>query len=368
MAVPLALTDATSDEGQRRASPGHSWLPRPHPRNPRQGYSSYRRSGGSGRSRKRTGDPSTSFTSPGRRVHKPDPDEANADRAAVGCGWPGRPYATVLQAVGPTARRGFLPSLFPAGLEGCSEAVESSSGSSSRASGSSPSSSAAQMLRLVGRDSLVEFAAWAGLRKSSSLQGFRSPDGQSWLVCPRALRVNDRRVLLAMWRQARVHIDWLAEIRPGGRTPTIPFARWGPQWAQHSFQTGDSDDDPMFGRLPDEDLPEFAPTRRVLEWPVVPTSTFAPGTYSRRDYYLARLGPWARVVHFPRRQGEDDTVARCGRRIEGYRALAWPPPAAERGGLPWQWCRECWAGEYISRGDMHSCHEVRQCMLAPHFY
>ena len=93
--------------------------------------------------------------------------------------------------------------------------------------------------------------------------------------------------------------------------------------------------------LPDEALPEFAPTRRVLDWPVIPTGTFAPGTYSRRDYYLARLGPWARVVHSPRRQGEDDRAL----------AMVWPPPAAELGGLPWQWCRECWAGEYISRGE-----------------
>ena len=125
----------------------------------------------------------------------------------------------------------------------------------------------------------------------------------------------------------------------------IPFGGWSryplwglehPQWAQHSFQIGDSDDDPMFGALPDEDLPVFAPARRILEWPVVPTGVHAPGTYSRHEYYLARLGPW--VVHFPR--------PRCGRRIESDRALAM--------GLPWQWCRECWANEYVSRGDMEN--------------
>ena len=169
-----------------------------------------------------------------------------------------------------------------------------------------------------------------------------------------------RRALLAMWRQARVHLDWLAEDTPGRAYAHDPLwglaslpARWGPQWAQHTHQTGDSDDDPMFGCILDEDIPEFAPPIRVLEWPVVPTGAFAPGTYCRRDYYLARLGPWARVVHLPRRQGDDDTVARC---VESDRALAmvWPPPAAELGGLPWQWCRECWAGEFISRGDQEN--------------
>ena len=109
----------------------------------------------------------------------------------------------------------------------------------------------------------------------------------------------------------------------------------------------------MFGCLRDEDTPEFEPPIRVLEWPVVPTGPFAPGSFNRRDY-LARLGPWARVVHCPRREGEEDTVAKCGRRIEGDRALAmvWPPPVAELGGLPWQWCRECWAGRCISRDDL----------------
>ena len=224
------------------------------------------------------------------------------------------------------------------------------------------SDNAARMLRLVGPDTLVEFAAWAADEREFFfwLQGFSSPGGQRWVVCPRALRVNDRRALLAMWRQARVHLDWLAEDTPGRAyahdplwgLPSLP-ARWAPQWAVHTHQTGDSDDDPMFGCILDADIPEFEPPHPVLEWPVVPTGDFAPGTFNRRDYYLARLGPWARVVHSPRREGEEDTVARCGRRIERDMALAmvWPPPAAELGGLPWQWCRECWAGRCISRGD-----------------
>ena len=78
------------------------------------------------------------------------------------------------------------------------------------------------MLCLVGRDSIPEFAAWAADEREFLvrcvrpwLQGFHSPGGGSWLECPRAIRVYDRRALVAMWRQARVHIDWLAEDTPG---------------------------------------------------------------------------------------------------------------------------------------------------------
>ena len=75
-----------------------------------------------------------------RRLHKPDPDEANADWRAVGCGWPygGRQF---FRLSAPPPGAAFCRRCFPAGLDGCSEAVESSSGSSSRASGSSPSES-----------------------------------------------------------------------------------------------------------------------------------------------------------------------------------------------------------------------------------
>ena len=105
------------------------------------------------------------------------------------------------------------------------------------------------------------------------------------------------RWLLAMWRQARVHIDWLGEDTPGRAYAQDPLwglaslpARWGPQWAQHSLQTGDSDDDRMFGCLPDEALiPEFAPTRRVLEWPVVPTLSPGAGGASR----ATGRSPWS---------------------------------------------------------------------------
>ena len=141
------------------------------------------------------------------------------------------------------------------------------------------SDNAARMLRLVGRDTLVEFAAWAADEREFFsrctrpwLQGFSSPGGQRWVVCPRALRANDRRALLAMWRQARVHLDWLAEDMPGRAyahdplwgLPSLP-ARWAPQWAVHTHQTGDSDDDPMFGCILDADIPEFEPPHRVLE-------------------------------------------------------------------------------------------------------
>ena len=219
------------------------------------------------------------------------------------------------------------------------------------------SENAARMLRLVGRDTLVEFAAWASTEQEFFarctrpwLNGFLSPGSRGWVVCPRGKRPPSA----------------AGDVAPGSRTPRLvgrghaPYghdplwglaslpARWAPQWAVHTHQT-DSDDDPMFGCILAQEIPEFEPPFRVLEWP----GDFAPGTYSRRDYYLARLGPWARVVHCPRREGEEDTVAKCGRRIEGDRALAmvWPPPAAELGGLPWQWCRQCWAGRCISRGD-----------------
>ena len=79
--------------------------------------------------------------------------------------------------------------------------------------------------------------------------------------------MNDRRVLLAMWRQARVQLDWLAEDTPGRAYAHDPLwglaalpARWRPQWAQHSFQTGDSDDDPMFGAVPSEKIARSRPS------------------------------------------------------------------------------------------------------------
>ena len=75
-----------------------------------------------------------------------------------------------------------------------------------------------------------------------------------------------------MWRQARLQIDWLGEDTPGRAYAHDPLwglsavpARWRPQWAQHSFQTGDSDDDPMIGDVPTDWLPDFEPNRRVLE-------------------------------------------------------------------------------------------------------
>ena len=73
------------------------------------------------------------------------------------------------------------------------------------------SANAARMLR-PGRAGL-EFAAFFVRCTQPWLQGFRSPGGQSWLVCPRALRVNDLRALLA-------------RTRPGGRTPTTLFGGW----------------------------------------------------------------------------------------------------------------------------------------------
>ena len=225
------------------------------------------------------------------------------------------------------------------------------------------SDNAVRMLRLVGRDTLVEFAAWAADEREFFsrctrpwLQGFSSPGGQRWVVCPRALRANDRRALLAMWHQARVHLDWLAEDTPGrayAHDPLLGAAvaarQVGPLGRAHAPNRRQR-------RRPDVRLHPrrgHPGVRAASSGSCVPTGDFAPETFNRRDYYLARLGPWARVVHSPRREGEEDTVARCGRRVERDMALAmvWPPPAAELGGLPWQWCRECWAGRCISTDD-----------------
>ncbi|CAE7032299.1 Gcsh [Symbiodinium sp. KB8] len=190
------------------------------------------------------------------------------------------------------------------------------------------------------------------------LHGFHSPGGQRWVVCPRALRVNDRRALLAMWRQARVHLDWLAEDTPG--RAYAPFwglaslpARWAPQWAVHTHQTGDSDDDPMFGCFLDADIPEFEPPRRVLEWPVVPTGDFAPGTSSTAGtttWLVWGRGPgWCTPLAAKGRRTRSPGAGGASRAtgLSPWFGPRRPPSWA----LPWQWCRECWAGRCISRGD-----------------
>ena len=132
LAVPLALAHATTDVGQSDEGPGAQlaapFVPavRPERAVPEADR----------------GPEHFIYLARTRRLHKPDPDEACADRAAwraVGCGWPygGRQF---FRLSAPPPGAAFCRRCFPAGLEGCSEAVESSSGSSSRASGSSPSS------------------------------------------------------------------------------------------------------------------------------------------------------------------------------------------------------------------------------------
>ena len=105
------------------------------------------------------------------------------------------------------------------------------------------SACSANMLRMVGRDTLPEFAAWAGDEREFLvrcvrpwLQGFRSPGGGSWLECPRALRMHDRRVVVAMWRQARVQLDWLAEDTTGRAYAHDPL--WGLAALPARWRTG----------------------------------------------------------------------------------------------------------------------------------
>ena len=153
------------------------------------------------------------------------------------------------------------------------------------------SANAAWMLRLVGRDTLVEFAAWARQSRSSSPgargRGSKASGRQAAGAGSSALGSCGATIAERSWRcgvrPASTSTGW-PRIRLVGHTPMIPLwglaslpARWAPQWAVHTHQTGDSDDDPLFGCLRAEDIPEFEPPIRVLEWPVVPTGPFAPG-------------------------------------------------------------------------------------------
>ena len=91
------------------------------------------------------------------------------------------------------------------------------------------SDNAARMLLLVGRDTLVEFAAWgADEREFFSrctrpwLQGFSSPGGHRWVVCPIG-PFGSTTVGRSSLCGVRLASTGWPRIRPGGLTPTTPF-------------------------------------------------------------------------------------------------------------------------------------------------
>ena len=312
LAVPLALADATPGEGQPNEGPGHSWLPRLHAKNPRRRtgvhrpgsprYSSSRRFARSGRSQRRTG---------GQDAAEPDPCPSAFLLLPF--------RARLWTSPAPPMARHIAENFTTVPWAPVRPSPSRTSGPSGMSS--APATGCPTMRRAC--------CAWSAGTRSSSLrraadereffarctwlQGFSSPGGQRWVVCPRALRVNDRRALLAMGRQARVHLDWLAEDTPGRAYAHDPLLGA----AVAARQVG------PLGRA-------HAPNRRQRRRPDVRLhprrghpGVRAASSGSRvagrpdaqlcaRDYYLARLGPWARVVHSPRREGEEDTVSKSG--------------------------------------------------------
>ena len=340
LAVPLALADATPAEGQADG-PGFP------------GSSSSRRSGTElAVPEADRGPEHFIYLARKRRVHKPDPDEANAERAAwraVGCGWP---YGGRQSSSGCLLRRGVLPSLLPGGAGGLQRgrgefvgfvlqrfrgppprltehrSSTESGGSTSDvvtrsfdmctdlglsisaparnawtaasamarpiavgymtvpwAPGGDPgwdlaanlstlafpdsrtvwdefsarhglSENAARMLRLVGRDTLVEFAAWASTEQEFFtrctrpwLNGFLSRVSRGWDVSPRCKRPPSAAGDVAPGSTYSSRLVGRGHA-PYGHDPlwklaSLP-ARWARQWAVHTHLT-DSDDHPMFG-------------------------------------------------------------------------------------------------------------------------
>ena len=124
-------------------------------------------------------------------------------------------------------------------------------------------------------------------------------------------------------RPASTSTGW-ARTRPGGLTPMIPFGGWSrcpPGGTRNGPSTRSKRATATMIRclapFPTRILPVFAPARRILEWPVVPTGVRAPGTYSRHEYYLARLGP-------PPRRGRHGRQVRAASRATGR--LPWCGP------------------------------------------
>ncbi|CAE7572973.1 CLASP [Symbiodinium sp. CCMP2456] len=224
---------------------------------------------------------------------------------------------------------------------------------------------------IIRLDTLPEFAAVArdedeflAVLVRPYLEGCRSPGTGSLLRCPAETARHDSWALTKMWQHARRHIDWLQEdsqarAEAWDRTwglGRLPRRAWHPAWERPNFDTGDEDEDPTVAAtiLPEQLARILGPrpaTREPTE--MVPYAEHAAGVHRRDPFYLARLGPWSRVVHRPASPHLDDGIAECGRRVEQRRRalMYWAPPPAERGGLPWRWCVVSWCGRHLSRVD-----------------
>ncbi|CAE7343021.1 POLA2, partial [Symbiodinium sp. CCMP2456] len=106
-----------------------------------------------------------------------------------------------------------------------------------------------------------------------------------------------------MWQHARRHIDWLQE------DSQARAEAWDRTWG--------------LGRMP----------RRRGNGPIS-YAEHAPGIHRRDPYYLARLGPWSRVIR-PASPHLDDGIADCGRRVEQRRRAlcTGPRPPPSRAGF-----------------------------------
>ena len=100
-----------------------------------------------------------------------------------------------------------------------------------------------------------------------------------------------------------------------GGLASLP-ARWAPQWAVHTHQTGDSDDDPLFGCLHcDEDIPEFEPPIRVRvagrpDGPLCAWDLQSPGLLPGSSGSLGQGG----ALPSPRRRGGHSRQVRAAHR------------------------------------------------------
>ncbi|CAE7318240.1 unnamed protein product, partial [Symbiodinium sp. CCMP2456] len=189
---------------------------------------------------------------------------------------------------------------------------------------------AANYLRVIRLDTLPEFAAVArdedeflAVCVRPYVEGCRSPGTGSLLRCPAETARHER------GSQARAK----AWDRTWG-LGRMPRRAWHPAWERPNFDTGDEDEDPAVADaiLP-EQLARILGPRPVTREPteMVPYAEHAPGIHRRDPYYLARLGPWSRVIHRPAHPDLDDGIADCGRRVELRRTA---PRRPSRAGCP----------------------------------